>query len=951
MPRNPGAKKNQHSHKHENGLVGPGKRITKQKSNGQLNGSPRAAHPETPPLTPANSDSLLNAQPDHELKGPPSEAKPDESDDPRAVGLRKRDSESSLDGQEHNSNGHLRQKRSEDGTLRRHEHASAKIKISQDVNSFQLASTILKSCPAYDTIAILILLLQLPPLILTGVQLLFASLTFMPPAGISIGAMFSLFDVFQGSAGAPSLGTMIFVDAICFGLWVCLWSWAQNFALDLAQVQVAITLGGGGPGKSGGVNGVCLGIVFLLHLIRSKGVRGKFFQWIMPPPVFSNQHIARLTQFMPRDAEFGDTPSSPSWLHSMFAIHIVTQAFMAFIRRRVASDRAASAAKGSKRVDAEASAGSQPTLDTSGLEPANSSAVTSEYQPPPTPGYKDGKDKSVSAKKRRRQANQVRSRQPFWAALASTKVTVLREYEHSRSSNKAAGRQIDEGAVSNAGDEVIWITRVEPSTIEFEASNIFQAEEDQEAGIPMYSKPFYVRINGARWHSFNLSCTSDAKVGAVGQWTGEISALAPNCTYTCSFVHFDDEEEFISVTVKTPALSDTDHPNSAAPPSMHRSLGPSSPTTTIKSSIQSAEARLNEARNRLTKSRRSHKAGLSKIEKEVEFYNGRLKSSSDDNKQRQKLLQAQNNIRLNEDAAMSIATALEGLAVIPEEEATDHSSRKDAFQNQSDLLSAANESLTSARSDADAEVSGVTTELNNTIARRERLAARQARLTEQHDRITQANTQGLNEKERRAAESQAKDSEQARMEEGYHTQFALINNEIQSLQMRTAQAWQEIQSFEKQISTQRETMLKNGGQLTPEGNLPGTNGPLNANSRSFGYGFPNMSMLPSTTMSPEPAHASPFLAYAKALASDNFRRPRSTSNKSGGAASNFSADFEDADPIPPMPAANGFDSNELTQRKGSGSSRGNNNGSPGTIGMLGLSSPMKGRGSPGQGIW
>ncbi len=951
MPRNPAAKKNQHNHKHENGLVGPGKRITKQKSNGQLNGAPRVAHPAPPPLPPINSDSLLNNQTDHETNGVLLEAKQDGTSEFRPADLRKRDSESSYDGQEPISNGHLRQKHSEDGTLRRQEPTSTKSKISHDVSSLQLASTILKSCPAYDTIAILILLLQLPPLVLTGIQLLFASLTFMPPAGISIGSMFSLFDVFQGSAGTPSLGTMIFVDVICFGLWFCVWTWAQNFALDLAQVQIAITLGGGGPGKSGGVNGICLGIVLLLHLVRSSNFRYYIFKSFLHPEIVSNRHVARVLQFFPRESEFGSTPPSPSWLNSLFAVHIVTQALMAFVRRRVAGSQAASTTKGSKRIDPEASAGSQPSLDQSAFETANSLAA-GDYPPPPTPGFKDGKDKSVSAKKRRRQANQVRSRQPFWAALASTKVTVMREYEHSRGSTKSAGRQMDEAVEISTGDEVIWITRVESSTIAFEASNIFQAEEDQEAGLSMCSKPFFVRINGARWHSFSLTPSTESGDGGTGQWSGEISALAPNCTYTCSFVHCDYDDEFTSIMVKTPVLLDRDPSSTLAPPSLRHSFGPSSPATTIKNSIQNAEAKLKETRDRLAKSKRSHKAALSKIEKEVESYNSRVKSSSDDTKQRQKLLQAQNNIRQTEDATVAIAAALDGLAVIPEDEVADHSSREDAFQKQSNLLAAANEALASARADADGEISGVTAELNTIVARRERLTARQTRLTEQHDRITQANTQGLNEKERKAAESQAKEIEHARFEEQYHAEFNRLNSEIQNLNVRASQAWQEIQGFEKQASAQREMVLNNGGQLTPEGNLPGTNPPQHVNSRSFGYGFPSSSMLPPNTMSPEPVHASPFLAYAKALPSDNQRRARSASNRSAGAVSNFSADFEDADPIPPMPAVNDFDPNDLTGRKGSGSSRGHNNGSPVAMGILGgLGSPIQGRGSPGRGIW
>ena len=43
MPRNFGARRG--NNKHGDGLVGPGKRVTKQKSNGQLNGHPKGSGP------------------------------------------------------------------------------------------------------------------------------------------------------------------------------------------------------------------------------------------------------------------------------------------------------------------------------------------------------------------------------------------------------------------------------------------------------------------------------------------------------------------------------------------------------------------------------------------------------------------------------------------------------------------------------------------------------------------------------------------------------------------------------------------------------------------------------------------------------------------------------------------------------------------------------------------
>ena len=955
MPRNPAAKKNLHNHKHENGLVGPGKRVAKQRSNGQLNGTSRVAHPDTPPLTPVNSNPVLNAHLVQDATDSLCDAKEEEHDVSRPAARPKRDSESSYDGPEPAPAGELHKKQSEDGTLGQQASAPLKVKSSPEVSSFHLASTILKSCPAYDTIALLIILLQLPPIMLTLVQALFASLTFMPP--VSFNSMLSFFDVFQGSAGAPALGTMVFVDVICFGLWFCLWDWAQNFALDLAQVQVAITLGGGNSGKSGGVNGICFSIVLFLHLGRSKGVRSFFLNRLFPTRLMEYPRVANVLQFLPQESDFGSTPPPPSWLHSLFAVHIITQALMAFIRRRVAGSQGGVVLKSSKRTDMEASAGSHVPQELASYDMGqnSSSATAVDFQPPPTPGLKDGKDKVISAKKRRRQANQVKSRQPFWAALASTKVTVMREYEHSRGPPKAAGTELDKGNEGTSGDETIWITRVDPSTIEFEAANIPPIDEDQEAGFSQCGKPFYVRINGARWHSFALKCLNEDKSqeDEPTDFCGDISGLAPNCTYTCSFIRTDNDCEFCSITVKTPILPDRDQASSLAAPQSHQSLRPSSPTTTIKNSIQTAENKLNDARNRLTKTRRTHKAALAKVEREIDSFNSRLKSSSDETKQRQKLLQAQNNIRQNEEAAASIANALDNLAVIPEDDVADYSSRKEAFQKQSSLLAAANEALASARAEADGEVSGVNNDLSSIVARRERLTTRQSRLAEQHDRITQANTQNMTEKERKAQDSIRKEKEHSRIESQYKTQFSLLSDELSNVQQRTSRFWQEIQGFERRAVGQNPLINSNDpGQLTPEGELPGTQARVHhATIQGPGYGFPSVSALPPATRSPDTSHASPFLAYTKTLASDNFRRPRSASNRSGGALSNFSGDFDDADPIPPMPMVSDYDVNRLPPRKDSGSSRGHNNGSPSALAMTGVGSPLVGRGSPGHGIW
>src|SRR5262249_32950140 len=72
-------------------------------------------------------------------------------------------------------------------------------------------------------------------------------------------------------------------------------------------------------------------------------------------------------------------------------------------------------------------------------------------------------------------------------------------------------------------------------------------------------EPFYVRVNGTHWAAVAL-CRVPGNPGepALVHWRGEISGLAPACTYTCSFVRYDTDEEICVMSVKTPPTPDTD---------------------------------------------------------------------------------------------------------------------------------------------------------------------------------------------------------------------------------------------------------------------------------------------------------------------------------------------------------------------------------------------------------
>lgn len=564
MPRSSAAGRKNQNNRHDNGLVGPGKKVTKQKSSGHLNGSPgNGSAPSSGAATPfdlsasrSNSDTAVTP-PTVAIKGVDG-IKADGNVRGMVNGHTK--SADMVCGQ---ASGAVAQNGGMAGSVSRN--GSAKRSGSNaSINPLQLASTILKSCPMYDTIAILIFLLQLPPMVLTLVQFLFASLTFMPPSGAAAGSLSSNFDIFQGPAGTPSLGTMIAMDGFCLLFWgLFMWTWAQNFAIDLAHVQVAITLGGGGSGKNGGVNAMCVGIVLLLHIIRSKGIQDFVLGHLVSAKLINPDLLSQYSNLLPAEFRRTEAQTSPSWLRSLLAVHILAQAGTAMARRAMAKNRAPAPPRSGKRGDTEASAGSQGQPD-SALESAAS--LSSSLMGPDGQFLKDSKDRLTSAKKRRRQANQVRSRQPFWAALASTKVTVMREYEHSRALSKTTrGLTLTEEELQGVSldDGLVWITDVDSSTIKFAAGDL-----SDESTVPSSCEtsrlegeiePFYVCVNGALWATATICRVSDSSKGpSMVHWRGEISGLAPNCAYTCSFVRSDTDEEFCAMSVKTPATTDTE---------------------------------------------------------------------------------------------------------------------------------------------------------------------------------------------------------------------------------------------------------------------------------------------------------------------------------------------------------------------------------------------------------
>ena len=803
MPRAGQYRKSQHSQRHESGLVDPGKRVSKQKSNGQFNSERQPVTPVIPGSPDLETEDVPEFADSHVL---PVASYPKHGSAHYATSATycKHGSDLPTDEQNAQQSASTRGK-SCVGESCRNDCYCLQSLSSENPRLLGLPSNIVKASQTFDVIAMLLLLLQLPPACLTFIQALFASTSLIPSNGFSIWSVSSLFDASQAPVGTPSLGTTIVLDILCLAAWFCLWEWARYFTFDLAQVQIAVSLGVGERSKSIVVNGVCIFITMLVHVVKGPSSHRLLHGFPLPASKLlrdSSMHLVRI-----RTVEECDSPThAPPWYRSLFAIHIVTQACVAIIRRHITSTQASyvsQPAKLSRRATTETPSFSQahgggsaadiPTI-------VSSNGPIERASPVQLPHSYDNKDRMLGSKKRKRPANQARTNQPFWAALAWAKINALHELGSDALSNTSATSPVDASSAPHLRQCQVRITAVTSSNITFEAVRQPEIYDSPGSGLVTPLERLCLRINGASWTSTSIHPPMSGQ--RPGLWYGEIYGLAPNCIYSCVFA-LADCGIVASFTVNTPAAPTQDHSLSSSKSYVDLFPLPLSPITTIRQSIISTNARLSKARSHSTKVRRAHRATLAKLEKEIESFQGRLLSSSDDTKQKQKLLQAERTIKQHEDISKSITTALDALRGLPDDTATIYAGKKDTYDNHCIRLAATNESLAFAKSISSVEVARLDEAFKAIGRQHERLLARQLRLNEQHERITQANTQGLDEIERRAEEASAKQRDYSRLEVQYSQQLSILQRELTGLSTRTQAANDECHNVEASLTLLR----------------------------------------------------------------------------------------------------------------------------------------------------
>ena len=436
-------------------------------------------------------------------------------------------------------------------------------------NNLSLALTIIRSCPLGDTLTILIILLSLPSTVLTLINTLFATLTFMPPAGSFFSLPNTLNDIFQGTGGSPSMATIIITDILGLLIWLVAWTPVQSLAIEYAQAVVAATLGGSNSNKKTGYDStfLCVAIVTTRYF-SSRGwlpARLLVFDWraVLSRTPFSPVRPSTLTTVSDDNFVTLDSKGGRDWFRVLIALHILIQGLVHLARRWYQKREYFHSTPVAKKHDPEAGAqkASRPSLNPSDISQSGSNAPSSSTGSKGSiPVGKDSREKVPSGKKKRKQAAMIRSQQPLWSAFAATKVTIMREYDQKNS--MADFLDCNARDVSDLGNAVFprlenqtWVTQLNSDSFILQTTccSLSDADPDSESQTIASDHPFapfYLRVNDTDWTSTRiLPYKSESQEWTA--WSCLVFGLAPLSSYRCNIISSEDGAELSSITVTT----------------------------------------------------------------------------------------------------------------------------------------------------------------------------------------------------------------------------------------------------------------------------------------------------------------------------------------------------------------------------------------------------------------
>ncbi|KAK3671407.1 hypothetical protein LTR78_008685 [Recurvomyces mirabilis] len=853
---------NQRDTRHENGLAAPGKRISKKSSNGQLNGQPNgkpvsSAPPPALPTTGLNQGLRFPRPAESALETSPSLAIKEHAGGLEITPRNRTASEVSLDevGLDLVDNANEAASAAAPCVEAQVPATIRRTSLSQAGGPLSTMSTILTYYPLRDAISILILLLSLPPTLVLVIQSLFASLTFVPPtAGISLSTFPNIKEMFNASnLGYPALATILIVDFIFWAFWLPMWKPLQSIFLDFSQAVIAVSLSGAAASTGGPTYSIATTTltVCLVHVLRYKAIHLTALDYLRS--VIHNMDIGIQLDVPPIVSSFLSPPIvERGWgftvIRTILGIHIVSQGVTTCIRRSLvkANERdqtIPTITTNDSDVALNSEPNSRPPMGNVEAAQQPQTVTSSDGRPPgPPPLLRDGRPRESSTKRKKKQANQVRSQQPLWAAIASTKVTFVKEMEQRDAADDAReAAEMDRNTKPTFTSTIIsptdriCITEVRDTEVYFSVQLAANADEqtaahgDEEVAITAgidKSKPFFIRINGAAWSSARImsSATGDEANGKPC-YDGEIFGLAPRSTFLCEVVDISSGAVLCSLRFITDAAPSAEQVTSVAAQPRDHHPRPASPSTTLRQSILTASAKLNDARNKAKKIRREQKAAITDLRKDINNLKKKLKESSEEDRQKQKMQQfTQHRTKAEEDIA-EFKRELESFGDIPDNEIAEMNEKRQHWAAASNTKRSVEETFNTSKAEADRELTAIRSEMEATKTKRERMEARHAQRVQEHEKLESKQQADMSAKQRRELE-RARVADSRRQEDWqFRSQISGMESEINGLMDQSQETYQQLAALQS-WNTAPPAYPGYSSPPTPEGMLPGTNGSL-----------------------------------------------------------------------------------------------------------------------------
>ncbi|RKF64230.1 Ubiquitination network signaling protein acrB [Erysiphe neolycopersici] len=654
--------------------------------------------------------------------------------------------------------------------------ATKNLAVHRDLGHLSFAITILRSCPLSDTLAILIVLLQIPPTFLSVIQLLFATLTFVPSTSVAT-SNFTYTDILQGTISTPTFTTILFLDFAVLLVWLFLWIPLQEVALDMVQAVIAITLGGASSCKGAVIKNIfwCFGIIGASHFFRTGSLKNQSFRGII-----SSNHPDTLNLNNPIGPVIRSNGRKYGLIRLVLGIHILTQGVVQFVWDFYAR-------RYHHNIPSTNFGDSEAAKLAINLSTDTSISQIKEVEPSTILETKRTDPKTVMKNK---DCTLARNHQPLWAALASTKIVMVKEYETSHAAAESAGANTTRmnnlgSAPFSSEKDKIWITYVGSDEISFSTSffSTFQPNDQDEAtnlgdSTIDNSKPFYVKVNNATWEPIKIFTMTEPaqKPGPSTRWSGVVFGLTPMSNYNFDFISTVDKSLIFSTSVRTLQL-----PISEDGMLLNAKNGTcsGSPYPALKTSIAQVSKKLEEDRQRQKSSRKELRAKLNSVRKEFERLITSIASTGgNDDKMRQKVQQSTLHMRQADEATAILITQIENIDSIPRDETSLYSESKNEIQSQREKHKNACSEINSRKQSAERGIQALKLDLSNLKQKSETRNQRLNILKAKYESILDANAKGFDEAKRRESEREIKRNDRAKIQAFYIERLQSINSRI-----------------------------------------------------------------------------------------------------------------------------------------------------------------------------